>query len=358
ASSFPFVFYLEPVLNLVSILKGQPASCSLKIFWRRERSLNYQTANLLLSQWNYAGALKILEQWSSKLSMLCEYKLDASDIEELNKSQSNLSKILEALRIADFCFNLDMKQVQSQTIQWQNKFGELPPDLTKLTKPINSENYNIILNLYTQCRIFWEIDQIANFLARMQSFYEAVLKQLLSSLEMDSYIDIDKNTGNWNPNDQKITNQDLTRYITKFRNDQKKNGHPVRNLSSRISQKILIKCFIGSFSTKDQRLTNEILKCLDELDYWCVQRNNLIHRAKGISKATMQELDEEKRTFNKNSCESDKICSVMANICKNPLCAIPQELRENYVEPSLNFYLYSNARSWIQELLREEAKKI
>lgn len=176
-----------------------------------------QSVKLLLDErWDFDGAKQILKEWDKVLDFVIREK-GAED--EIKSGKIRLDKIIAALNVGVHYMNLDY---DSGLIE---KNSQLGTDET-FQVWITNQGDEKLLNLYTQCRIYWEINQIANFLARMSSFYEATLDRLIKILDGQKYFNTQDDSLNiplvrqdigetlWNEfyNDQKAYSPDLRDY--------------------------------------------------------------------------------------------------------------------------------------------------
>lgn len=226
-----------------------------------------------------------------------------------------ISIIIKSLEIGSDCLNLDIESAQK--IQSNNHTREkLSDDLIDQV-----EKDNLPLNLYTQCRIYEELKQTANFLSRMSSFYEAVLEKLAQNFNCHK------------------------KFLKK---------------SNRLDKRDLIENVVISRKDSDEHAAwQEIKQNLESLDYWCQKRNKLIHSSSGISKARMRSLfnDLSKKTDKsekeEKACNPDFILANMTKILNTQLKIIPNEYHR-FVGENSEYYIYSTAKYWVLNKLFNE----
>ncbi|MEZ2239641.1 hypothetical protein [Microcoleus sp.] len=308
ASSVTNQLFINPQLSPKNILRGQASECDFTSYWRYMRSQKYQDAKIILeSRWDFRGAISILDGWLTTLKFLKPYINDP----KLSASNELLSRIVKTLEIGDYCLNLDnqtAKDFLANNPQLASKLSK------KLVKQVS--NYDSLLNLYSQCYIYYNLDQIANFLSRMSSFYEGVLEEIAKKLEI--YRDFPNRTNRF----------EKRSFI----------GGKVR-LHNKISE-------IEAWE--------EILLLLKSFDYWCDRRNELIHHGKGMSKERMKLLYQEVKVENPNICPPDRIIEHMAKILTSNLEIVKPEYLHKFVRTSTHHYIYSEVKDWVIDKLLKE----
>ncbi|MCC3415737.1 MULTISPECIES: hypothetical protein [unclassified Microcoleus] len=309
ASSVTSQLFINPQLSVKNILNGKASECDFASYWRYMRSQKYQDVQIILeSRWDFRGAICILDKWLATLKFLKPY----IDDPKLSASNELLSRIVKTLEVGDYCLNLDCQTAKDFLVNNPQLASKLSK---KLVKQVS--NYDSLLNLYSQCCIYYNLDQIANFLSRMSSFYEGVLEQTATQIGID--IDFP--------------------YL--------KNRFEKRNF---ISEKILQRN-----QASEQQAWQEILLLLKSLDYWCSHRNQLIHHGKGMSKKRMKLLyQEEVKKEHLDTCPPDRIIEHMAKILTSNLEIVKPEYLHQFVRTSTHHYIYSEVKDWaIAQLLHE-----
>lgn len=308
ASSVTNQLFINPQLSPKNILRGQASECDFTSYWRYMRSQKYQDAKIILeSRWDFRGAISILDNWLTTLNFLKPYINDP----KLSASNELLSRIVKTLEVGDYCLNLD---IQSAKDFFQNN----PQLASKLSKKLVEQvsSYDSLLNLYSQCCIYYNLDQIANFLSRMSSFYEGVLEQTVKKLRIER-------------------------------------NFPY--LKGRFDKRDFIDEKIGTRNKASElEVWSEILLLLKSLDYWCTHRNQLIHHGKGMSKERMKLLYSQAKLDNPDTCTPDRIIEHMAKILTNNLELVKPEYLHKFVGDTTPHYIYSEVKDWaIAKLLKE-----
>jgi hypothetical protein len=300
ASSVTKQLFINPHLSVKNILNGQASKCDFTSYWRYMRSQKYQDVKIILeSRWDFRGAISILDRWLATLKFLNPY----IDDPKLSASNELLSRIVKTLEIGDYCLNLD--------IQTARDFLQKNPHLTsKLSKKLVEQvsSYDSLLNLYSQCCIYYNLDQIANFLSRMSSFYEGVLEQTVKKLRIER-------------------------------------NFPY--LKGRFDKRDFIEEKIGTRNKASEvKAWSEILLLLKSLDYWCTHRNQLIHHGKGMSKERMKLLYPQAKLDNPDTCPPDRIIENMAKIIGSNLGLVKPEYLHKFVSDTTPHYIYSEVKDW------------
>ncbi|HBB34726.1 MAG TPA: hypothetical protein DDZ80_25830 [Cyanobacteria bacterium UBA8803] len=345
ASANPQQLFIDPILSVHNVLAGKISDCQLTSYWQYFRTQKYQTVQLLLQQrWDFDGAIHILEDWKNILKFLRKYIVD----EQLAWNDDLMARVRQSLKLCIHCFNLDIKTAQ-ELVQHSSNL-QLSPQLVS-----QISNYNRLLNLYTQCRIYSELDQVANFLARMTSFYEETLFQVNQRLEGNKYFE--GNIEKWDLN-TKVLRQEMGEdlwqefkqleggYNAKLYPPNLKQN-PVVQLMNRYIKRSFIEVLVRfRKSHREAVLWQEMLGLLKSLDYWVVQRNNLIHSIEGVSKQRMWELWHSRSEKDCLACPPNKILQVMTQILKSGFGIIEEDYCKNFVGEQAKYYIYSEVRDW------------
>ena len=308
ASSINKQIFIDPVLSPAKILAGEPSECQLTSYWRYMRNQKYQDVKILLEErWDFDGAIQLIKQWQNTLKFL------NSHLEDIKISQINhlIFQVFQALEIANYCLNLDWKTAKENIL---DKYSDqVSREITNKIQP-----YDLLLNLYTQCRIYYELNQMSNFLVGVSSFYEIVLEKIAKSNRIDKKKEYPQKGGRYDKRD----------FIDK----------------------------IISKSDKSESWS-DIIKYLKELDFWCSQRNQLIHHGKGISKELMKELYERRSNADKDVCPPNSILDVMTQILKTDFNLLRNQQYQKYVGRKADYYIYSAVREWAIARLMDEGLK-
>ncbi|MEG4230847.1 hypothetical protein QUA40_01835 [Microcoleus sp. Pol11C3] len=354
-SNFKNLVFIDPGLNLEKILQGEPSDCQLTLYWRHLRSQKYDTVRQLLTRWDFDGAIMILDDWQNSLSLLPDGIVDKADIEE---SRTAIESATAALNLGLSFINLD--RADTQNILNSN------PAITALT--VLEQNYEAWLNLYVQCRIYWELNQVANFLARLSSFWEELLNYLIITLEGSQYFVGDIN--DW----QLQKNLVEPKLWEKFYRQERKKNNEFKEwdfdnspylLRNRFSKYRLVKNLVD-VRGKNRKIWEDIKESLMILDYWLQKRNKMIHLAKGVSRKTMSEMlksdrlsaDKQVRQEAIKACAPEEILQVMSEICSATFdlldMAKPSFVGYSSTTP---YYIYSDIIFWVLDRLERDKLK-
>ncbi|MEG4170101.1 MULTISPECIES: hypothetical protein [unclassified Microcoleus] len=350
-SNFKNLVFIDPELNLERILQGEPSDCKLTLYWRHLRSQKYDTVKQLLSRWDFDGAILILNDWQNSLNSLPDGIVDKADIKN---SKTAIESVIVALKLGLGFTNLDCGETQN--ILNSN------PAISALTEL--EQNYEAWLNLYAQCRIYWELNQVANFLSRLSSFYEELLNYLIIALGGRKYFvgdiyDLQLQKKLFEPElwekfaskSSKIKNHEFDKkpYWLKDRWDKSK----------------LVTTLID-FNERDSADWEYIKESLLMLEYWVKKRNKMIHLAKGVSKTTMWEMlksdreSAEEKVKNEvkaeaiKACDPEEILLVMTEICRVTFELLDMEKPSFVGCGATPYYIYSDIVGWVLNRLETD----
>ncbi|MEZ2339586.1 hypothetical protein [Microcoleus sp.] len=354
-SNFKNLVFIDPELNLEKILQGEPSDCKLTLYWRHLRSQKYDTVKQLLSRWDFDGAILILDDWQNSLSSLPDGIVDKVNIE---KSQTAIESVIAALNLGLCFINLD--RADTKNILKSN------PELSALVEL--EQNYDAWLNLYAQCRIYWELNQVANFLSRLSSFWEELLSYLIIELGGSKYFvkDINGDIDDWKLQKNLVESELWNKF---YRQESEKNSHfkewdfdnkPYK-LTNRFSKYRLVKNLVD-VRKKDSKTWKLIKESLMILDYWLQKRNKMIHLAKGVSKQTMCEMltsdrlsaDKQVKAEAMKTCEPDKILQTMTEICSATFELLKMEKNSSVGCNTTSHYIYSDIIAWVLDRLETD----
>lgn len=337
ASNIQKQIFLEPKLVVKDLLEGQASDCEPDCYWQYMRNQKYATVKLLLNQrWDFDGARVIVKDWQETLIYLAkQVPKIASDTQ---KEQEKLTEVIKKLNLAVSCFNLDKNAVR---------------DNEKM-------EHNFWLNLYTQCRIYWELDEIANFLIRLSSFYEVTLNELIMGLRGQKYLRNNNQNQDW----VFARNKASQEFCNKFEElEQDFERRDFYKLGNRYSKRNFVQTLIQIDHPDRLELWQQILASLVKLDYWFDNRNALIHSGRGVSVQTMiQQLQEDKRNWTDDkdkykanphkACHPNNILGELLNIAVHTYQLLKQE-SSPYVgwDENTPYYLYSELRDEICQQL-------
>lgn len=333
AANIQSILFIDPTLDIKAVLNGQASECQLTCYWKYFRQQKYQTVEQLLQRWDFTGAIEILRVWKRYLKFISRYQiLDLAEVEE-NKQKNEL--IIKVLDCARCLFELDLESAQAiiQDISL--------PQLTILQDIVNNQNnskYSVVLNLYSQSLIYNDLNEIGNFLTTFCTFNEAVLYQIIEKNGGNQYLD--SQTRRIQSNFQQDIGQEL---YSSFNI----NNSDTLYLNNRFIQRNFIQTLLEYRQNRFNQsglLDNwrRLKELLDSLEYWILQRNDLIHSGKGISLRKVQELNQQR--YNETP-EYKEIVKVMAQMLHNPLLQTRNEYKDKFVDTA-NYYIYSSLRDW------------
>jgi hypothetical protein len=340
--------FIDPILSVKKVLAGECSDCRFTSFWRYTRNQKYQTVIQLLERWDFDGAIKILGGWQKNLDFLIENEVIDEDLANSNDA---IKLAIESLNIARLSLNLDIANAKA--------LAKRHPSLD-LSEQINK--YDLALNFYTQCRIYWKLEQVAIFLSRMSSFYEEVLINLVCKIAGQDYLN-EKRDGVR----RRRVEKDLWDAFIELEDRDgvwKKPESDVYKLTSRYNKRNFVEVLIQFKKPNQVDTWKKIRDSLVSLDYWVIHRNNLIHNGDGISKETMPRVlaadkDNSKNNDLKNvardACSHDKILEIMTRIYKLSK-EISNTPPNNFLHPNGDYYIYSQAKDRAIQILTESSK--
>jgi hypothetical protein len=334
--------FIDPLLSARKVLLGESSTCRLTSYWRYTRNQKYQTVVSLLDRWDFDGAIKILGGWQKNLDDLI--KMEVID-EDISRSNDAIKHAITSLEIARLCLNLDI--TNAEKLAGKNSALGLSGQV---------KNYDLALNFYTQCRIYWELEQVAIFLSRMSSFYEEILQKLIVGLGGGKYFSKNRDGSiNWCLRRSEVEIKLWNSFI-QLENSNTPISTEYR-LSSRLKKKNFLEAVIQSCNSENVNVKwKHLNQALDSLEFWVRKRNNLIHNGDGISKERMPRAlaeaknDNDSKEVAKNACAHDKILEVMTRIYKQSkeILNAPQS---EYLYPNGDYYIYSTAKKKGIEML-------
>ncbi|MGB5966996.1 MAG: hypothetical protein WBG70_01605 [Spirulinaceae cyanobacterium] len=347
--------FLSPQLAIKRILAGEYSQCYFTSYWRYLRRQKYQTVNQILQRWDFEGSREVLLDWQNTLDFLSD---NITDDSTLPKNSRLIASVNQSLEFALRYFNLDIKGVENLPLTEELKW----------IKDIKN-NYDPLLNLYTQCCIFWNLNQMANFLSRLGSFCEEILHELIRQLGAEKYFDKQSAPHDWHLCKQRVEEklwqefallERSTNYSFARWDFQKK---PRYRLPGRFSKRNFVEALV-KYQGRDNAAWQDIIKYLTQLDYWLEKRNQLIHSAEGISKERMKKILAEDRTNNNKkpdkfspnphqACGRDEILTVMTILLQTTYKLLSQP-SPNHLNPDAPYYIYSQIANWIQQKLKPE----
>jgi hypothetical protein len=342
------IILIDPELVVDKVLSGEPSPCKLTSYWKYIRIQKYEAIGQLLERWDFDGAKVILEEWKRYLDELIS--LNVID-REISKSKSLLDKNLKILDLTCAYFNLD----SSGTIS--GKVNKKRANLG-IFNYFQYTDYARLLNLHAQCSIYWKINQVANFLFRLASFYEEVLHYLIENLDGIKYFDKENHLNDWylKPNLKKQKEQLWLKFKeleTKIYPDSKiadwDDNYKKLKLSGRYSKRNFLEALVNlTGKPKKIEIWQEINDNFNKLDYWISLRNKVTHSAEGASKAGMVNLFQKDRSSKDEkaliACKRDEILPVINSIKQKV-----QELVKDNSKFDSNYFIYDEVRKQVIE---------
>jgi hypothetical protein len=340
--------FLDPILSIKDVLAGEPSRCQQISYWRYNRTQKYQIIKQLLERWDFDGSSQILKEWIETLEQLSK-----SGVTDIADSKAAIESVVKSLDMAVCYFNLDSLGAR-RVINSSEALG--------IFKQI-SVKYNKSLNLYTQCCIYWELNQVANFLSRLGSFCEENLHYLIIKLDGLKYFDKINYAHDWYLDKRKVEPR-LWQYFEQ--NENKNNSSwanwnfqhkPKYRLPGRFSKWNFVNALIQHRDkVKEKASWEKITTSLDNLDYWIEKRNNLIHSAEGISKENMSKiLKEDKENCDNEqefvACKPEEIIAEITIII-NQTYKLLNLTESKFVNlDKTNYYIYSEVKNWVIDKL-------
>jgi hypothetical protein len=332
--------FVEPKPDVARILEGKPSKCDRVAYWRYQQSQTYRSVRQLLTRWDFDGAATLLEEWDQTSKKLIDIKVK-DERQKLKQHQRQVQQVLAGMRIAVDCLNLDLDTARKASSQ-SLKLAEALKLADQMPFKAALDHYDLLKNLYAQCQIYQELNQIANFLARMGSFYEATQKRLIQHLHGENYTQgITLLTGKFEEERPQAWEEFLKIHWNliqerRWEDDRFKPGRRwfhdrSLNLGNRFIKRSFIKALIAD-RYQNRYSDRPSLVPWEKLDFWYEQRNDIIHSSEGVSVERVKALTQRQTT----ACAYDQILTVMAQI----MSMLKLELLEGEV------YLYGSIREW------------
>lgn len=342
--------FLDPQLSVKAILAGDFSDCQPSSYWQYRRSQKYQVVELLLQRWDFDGARQVLKDWKKTLAFLRDRGLPEQP--QLSANQKVVDAVIAALDLAVCHLNFDEAGAKT-AFQKLRK----PKELKQIVN-----GYDKLLNLYTTCRIFWNLEQIANFLPRLGSFCEETLHQIFLQLNGERYFDRQKYPHDWWL-DKRQMEGELFALFSERERQTNANFHqhdfrkkPKYRLPGRFSKRNFAEALI-LYRKGDMSSWQALDESLVKLDYWVDKRNQIIHSANGVSKQTMQEVLAGDRKLKDQkalaACEPAAIVAEMTEMSRQTyeLFGKSSSGLLKFVGPDTPHYLYDEIANWVVEQL-------
>ena len=351
ASNTKAQIFVSPKPVVADILAGKPSDCYRVSYWRYQQNQKHQAAALLLNRWDFDGAAVLLADWLATLQSL---EIDAED--DLPRYKVRLSQVIKGLKMSVARMNLDTEAAK-----------ELARSSEQLTQ--FSHRFNALENLYAQCRIHFEQEQVSNFLFFLGAFYEATQIAMIKALGGWQYVKRKKNGSEVSIEAirahaaQRKGTASLVAAIQKYLpKDQQSLGKKL-SLGNRYKRQTYI---AGLHSFRYGDTADDAVPAIDgwhRLSFWYDVRNKLVHGAEGINKNRLfevytTEVDERERQeieINKQKsppCSPDDILPTMQTILREI-----KRAEEKPVDNAQNeFALYGCIREWAISSLANHSK--
>jgi len=376
------LLFVNPQLSIPGVFQGIPSECELESYWRYMRTQKYQTIKILVERWDFDGAVQILKNWQDYLNFLIQQGIIGK--EDVEKSSDVSKLVLQVLDFARACFNLDFqtaKQLAQPEINPVPVYPELSTDIfPKLQEA--ADKYGVyqhrLLSIYTQNRIYWQLDQIASFLAHLSSFCEELLHGLILKWEGKASYWLTKSRGklikatseaeiktSFTIDIQQIRISKLSVWdqvvLLQRKFDSKFGTGKIVSLNNRFTKRYFVQALV-EYRNNHQEIEDwhQILNGLQQLDFWIDQRNKLIHTATGFSKSLMVDLCTYIPDENSNisaPCHPDEILDIMAGITKNKLVDLKTIYRNKFVGNEAEYYIYTLVNNWVVNTLVSDGMK-
>lgn len=381
------ILFVNPKLSHRGVLQGIPSDCEIESYWRYMWTQKYQAIKILVERWDYDGALQILKNWQDYLNFLIQQGIVGK--EDIERSNDVIKVVLQVLDFARACFNLDFqtaKEISNPQINTVITNSEFSTDIfPKLQEA--ADKYGVyqhrLLSIYTQNRIYWQLDQVASFLAHLASFGEEVLHGLILKWEGKAsywlFKDQEKKKLRKATSEAEIKSGFIidikqiqlsrpsvwNKVVSLQSSFNPKFGSKTRDresLTNRFIKRYFVQALV-EYRNNPQEIEEWqlIMKSLQQLDFWIEQRNKLIHTATGYSKPLMVDLfNEYSPDENSNisaPCHPDEILGVMEAILKNKLVDLKTIYRNMFVGNEAEYYIYTLVNNWVVNTLVNDGMK-
>jgi hypothetical protein len=340
-ADIPKLLFLDPILSKRKVLLGEPSACVRTSYWQYQRTQKYRVVMQLLERFDFAGACQVLKGWQSILSFQIEQGVVSKS--QLRSSRRLVDEAIKGLEVADSLINLDIEAARASK-------KEMNLDMSlDLDAQINQaiENYSVLLNLYSQCRIYKQNLQVSHFLSRMSSLCEEILDEAIKKLGGNRYLEpaavgfrveireIRKPL----PQDQ-LSLLDSLDYV--------RNGQYAKILY-RTSKLSFLDILLAIRKKDSESESLSLLKReINSLEFWIYKRNEMIHDSQGFSSNRISELNKEAKRI--GACLYEEILKVLANILSSPLLQLPNIDKQNFTKGD-DLYLYTSLKKWVMEKL-------
>ena len=297
ASNTKAQIFLSPKPLISKILAGEPSECQRVAYWRYQQNQKYQTVQLLLERWDFEGASVLLEAWNCSLQSLV-----TDDLLTLDTYRGRVEQVLKGLQKAVAYLNLDSEAVKT-----------LMTDDCHLEAATNQ--FSKAEDLYAQCKIYAELKHISHFLTRLGTFYEETQHRLIEDLNGSQHLDFQKRGARISVKTVQEKSPELYRILEKSFGSRAHVGETqfwgLGDRGRRIKYiKALIKHKYGVPLPGQQPL----FKPWQQLDFWYIERNNLMHGASGVNETRLTQIYQEREKSFQIACCYEDILPTMLSI--------------------------------------------
>ncbi|MGY2975693.1 hypothetical protein [Thermostichus sp. MS-CIW-37] len=340
-ADIPKLLFLDPVLSKQKVLRGEPSPCTRTSYWQYQRTQKYRVVMQLLERFDFAGACQVLKSWQSILSFQIEQGVVSKS--QLRSSRRLVDEAIKGLEVADSLINLDIEAARASK-------KEMNLDISlDLDAQINQaiENYRVLLNLYSQCRIYKQNLQVSHFLSRMSSLCEEILDEAIKKLGGNRYLEPAAVGFRVEIREiRKLLPQDQLSLLDSL--DYVRNGQYAKILY-RTSKLSFLDILLAIRKKDSESESLSLLKReINSLEFWIYKRNEMIHDSQGFSSNRISELNKEAKRI--GACLYEEILKVLANILSSPLLQLPNIDKQNFTKGD-DLYLYTSLKKWVMEKL-------
>lgn len=348
-ADIPKLLFLDPVLSKQKVLRGEPSPCTRTSYWQYQRTQKYRVVMQLLERFDFAGACQVLKSWQSILSFQIEQGVVSKS--QLHSSRKLVDDAIRGLQVADSLMNLDIEAARASKKE-MNLDISLDLD-TRINQAIG--NHSILLNLYSQCKIYKQNQQISHFLSRMSSLCEEILDEVIEKLGGRQYLK-SATVGS------RVEIREIKRLLTQDQLglldslDYFKDGEYAKILyrASKLSFLAILLAIrknVGKNGACEDKSLSDLKEKIDSLEFWIRKRNEMIHDSQGFSSNRISELNKEAKQ--KGACPYENILKVLADILISPLLKLPNIDKQRLITDD-DLYLYTDLKTWARErLLRD-----
>jgi|GEM_PF-2382167 len=337
------IIFVNPLLSVKGVLEGSPSEFEFSTYWKYARTQKYEIIQKLLERWDFDGAKVILDDWEKSLVALLDINIPPEEKEAINKNKDLIIEVSKVLDLANNYLNL-AKDSQLSSF----------PNVAQFIQQIHN-NYDTLLNLYSLCRIHWELNEVANFLTRLTSFCDEALLEIMLKLEFSGENGLSFYSGNAYLEREEVKHTD---WWQEFENlEQSINSRvsvtPQYILRERVSKRNFITAVLKANKNAFPAWEN-VEECLNKLDYWVNLGSKLIHSAQGVSKVSMStylkdDLEKGEKDALK-ACDTEQILSELTKVAEAVFKLLersPDSYQQYLFISTSNYYIYTEIKNWV-----------